>query len=415
MRLKISFFLVGIFLYLTSKSQEQPISKENIQFIMYPGFPEANSTWGDIGYNAETNSIYIGVTNHKDRIGFYEYSLENDQMKLKGFIDKMAHLREFQWQGKIHTKIVFDKEGNAYFGTDGGESRQEYLMNHPSGYVGGFIMKWDPKQELMINLGMPMPYESIKDIEIDEETGILYAITYPQAHFILFDPATNELKDLGRLASAHVPRKLFTDHWGNCYYVDWRQRLAKYEKNKKKLLFDEHSLPAFSETPGRHIITGITGFAKDPETTTIYLVTYGAKILAFHPEENGIGRVEDLGAAFDSSDQPLWKPFVPNLNIGNNGMLYYIIGGHGNYVKEGTTVLMELNPQTKQKRIVCEYPIAELSEATGVDVRDAEGNLYFAGRKTFPKDDQTPETLPSIDDKVSIPFMIKFNPEKELE
>ena len=74
-----------------------------------------------------------------------------------------------------------------------------------------------------------------------------------------------------------------------------------------------------------------------------------------------------------------------------------------------------MNPQTKQKRIVCEYPIAELSEATGVDVRDAEGNLYFAGRKTFPKDDQTPETLPSIDDKVSIPFMIKFNPEKELE
>ena len=98
-------------------------------------------------------------------------------MKLEGFINDLAHLRDFQWQGKIHTKITFDSEGNVLFGTDGGESREEYLMNHPQGYAGGYLMKWDPEERQLTNLGMPMQYESIKNIDVDPETGIIYAIT----------------------------------------------------------------------------------------------------------------------------------------------------------------------------------------------------------------------------------------------
>lgn len=415
MKLNFLLILLGVFILSEAGAQNLPINKNNIRFIEYPGFPEGNSTWGDIGYNPVNNTVYVGVTNHRDMIGFYEYTVEDEAMILKGFIDEMAHLREFQWQGKIHTKIVFDTEGNAYFGTDGGESRQEYLMNHPHGYSGGLIMKWDPKTDQLINLVMPMQYESIKDIDIDPDTGKIYAITYPQAHFIVFDPKTNNLEDLGRLASAHVPRKLFTDKWGNCYYVDWRQRLVKYEKSAGKLLFAKESLPSFPGTPGSHIITGITGYTKDINSGIIYFVTYGAKILAFHPREMGIGEVEDLGAAFNTINQPLWKPFIPNLNIGNNGKLYYVIGGHGNYVKQDTTVMMELDPHTKEKRIVLEFPITKVSEVTGANVRDNKGNLYFAGRKTYSNKIEDKTSLPSIDDAVSIPFMIKFNPVEKLE
>ncbi len=45
------------------------------------------------------------------------------------------------------------------------------------------------------------------------------------------------------------PRVMFTDWWGNGYYVDWRQRLVKYDKFKDSLVFAEHSLPAFPEHP----------------------------------------------------------------------------------------------------------------------------------------------------------------------
>lgn len=404
-----------IFAFYQAKSQDAPIIDENITFIDYPDFPEANSTWGDIGYNPVYNTVYIGVTNHKNKIGFYEYAVADDKMRLKGFINEMGHLRDFQWQGKIHTKIICDPEGNVYFGTDGGESREEYLMNHPHGYAGGFLMKWDPKEERLTNLGMPMQYESIKDVDVDPETGKIYAISYPQVHFLTLDPKTNELQDYGRLGSAHVPRVIFTDRWGNCYYVDWRQRLVKFEKSTGKLVFAKESLPAFAGTPGGFIITGITAYAKDNENDIIYIVTYGAKMLALHTQETGIGKVDDLGAAFDTEDIPLWKPYIPNLNLGDNNKLYYFIGGHGNYVKEDKTLLMELDPATKEKSIVLEYPTTEISEVTGSDIKDKDGNLYFAGRKIRPRDENTPASLPSINDDVSIPFMIKFNPQKAVK
>ncbi len=408
------FILLINVLHFNVEAQETSITRKNIQLIDYPDFPSANSTWGSIGFNPATNCVYVGVTNHKNKIGLYEFNVESEKIELKGFINEMGHLRDFQWQGKIHSKIVFDSKGTVYFGTDGGESRQEYLMNHPNGYSGGFMMKWEKQTNLLTNLGVPKQYESLKDIDIDTKSGKIYAITYPQAHFITYDPKTNEQKDFGRLASSHVPRVLFTDNWGNCYYVDWRQRLVKYEKASDKLIFDKESLPAFEGTPGAYIITGITGYAKDSINNTIYLVTYGAKILAFHPCQKGIGSVDDLGSCYDLADSIIWKPYVPNLNLGNNGKLYYFIGGHGNYVKKDTSLLMELNPKTKQKKIVFEFPTSELSEVTGSGVIDKNGNLYFAGRKIRPKTKEMEELLPTLDDNVSIPFLIKFNPEKEL-
>ncbi len=380
------------------------ITERNISFIDYPDFPAAHSTWGSIGYNPANNNVYIGVTNHADNVGFYEYDPAIDKMELHGFIKDLAHLRPFQWQGKIHSKIVPGTGGEMYFSTDGGESREEYLMNHPHGYAGGFFMKWNPTTRQMTNLGMGLQYESIKDVEVDPQTGIVYAISYPQVHFLVYDPKKNHLQDAGRLGSAHVPRVLFTDWWGNCYYVDWRQRLVKYDKTTRKLVFAKESLPAFSGTPGGKIVTGITAYAKDSAKKVIYLVTYGAKLVAFYPEENGMGRWEDLGGVFETAKGEEWKPYVPNLNVGINGKLYYVIGGHGNYVRKDKTVLIEFDPAKRKADILLEFPIGRLTEVTGSDIRDKDGNMYFAGRKR-----------PDTSEHGSVPFLIKFNPAKEVK
>ena len=387
----------------TAHAQKSATTEKNVAFIEYPDFPEAHSTWGSIGYNAASNTVHIGVTNHRNNIGLYTFDPVQNTMKLNGFIGDMAHLRTFQWQGKIHSKIVASPDGSIYFSTDGGESREEYLMEHPQGYGGGYFMKWDPKTGSLQNLGTGMPYESIKDIDIDPKTGLLYGITYPQAHFLVYNPAKNQLRDLGRLASSHVPRVLFTDWWGNCYYVDWRQRLVKYETERDTLVFARESLPAFPGTPGSKIITGITAYAKDPAKGIIYLITYGAKLIAFYPEKDGIGRVKDLGGVIETGEAEAWAPYVPNLNIGNNGKLYYIIGGHGNYVLKDKTVLVEFDPATGKKSILREYPITAMTEATGSDIRDKDGNLYFAGRRN-----------PAGQGDSTTPFLIKFNPEKEI-
>lgn len=386
----------------TTLAQKSAITGKNVVFIEYPDFPDAHSTWGSIGYNAASNTVHIGVTNHANNIGLYTFDPTKNGMKLNGFIRDMANLRPYQWQGKIHSKIVAAPDGSIFFSTDGGESREEYLMEHPQGYAGGFFMKWNANTGLQ-NLGIGMQYESIKDVDIDPKTGMLYGITYPQAHFLVYNPAKNQMRDLGRLASSHVPRVLFTDWWGNCYYVDWRQRLVKYEKSSDSLVFARESLPAFPGTPGSKIITGVTAFAKDEARGIIYLITYGAKLIAFYPEKDGIGKVKDLGGVIETGQSEAWGPYVPNLNIGKNGKLYYIIGGHDNYVVKDKTVLVEFDPATEKKTILQEYPITAVTEATGCDVKDKDGNLYFAARRN-----------PTGQGDATRPFMIQFNPEKEI-
>jgi hypothetical protein len=408
---------VLIFIHVSHiQGQEYKITNNNIKFIDYPDFPMAHSTWSDIGYNSKYNTVYVGVTNHVDSIGLYEYSAEKGVMVNKGFINHLANLRDYQWQGKIHTKIAMGPDGCMYFATDGGESREEYLMENPHGYGGGFFMKWDPSLEKLTSLGVGLQYESIKDVDIDFETGYIYAITYPQVHFLIYNPKTNQLHDLGRLGSPHVPRVMFTDSWGNCYYVDWRQRLVMYDKSIGKLLFARESLPAFEGTPGSKIVTGIKTFAKVEKSNIIYLATFGAKILAFHPQKSGIGKVEDLGGLLPEGyvDQP-WKPVSSNLNVGDNGKLYYVIGGHGNFAKNGKTLFMEFDPQKKEYRFLFEFATSEVAEVTGSSVKDKEGNLYFAARKDIQKRKGGVSAEGQTTEHSSSPFMIKFNPVKEVK
>ncbi len=386
------------------------ISEKNLRFVDYPGFPEAHSTWGSIGLSATHKKVFIGVTNHADRVGLFEYDVVSARMRLCGFIPELANLREYQWQGKIHSQIVEGPGGSMYFTTDGGESREEYLMEHPHGYGGGYFLKWDPAAGKLTNLGIGLQYESLKDLTVDRANGRIYAISYPQVHLLTYDPETNRLRDLGRLGSDHVPRVIFSDWWGNVYYVDWRQRLVKYEKTSDQLLFAGESLPAFPGTPGEYIVTGITAYAVDQPTGVIYLITYGAKMLAFHPSREGIGRVDDLGGIFDGASGPPWKYYCPNLALGANGKLYYFLGGHGMYAGQGKNILlMEFEPRSREKRTALTFPLSVIGEVTGSDVRDGNGNLYYAGRREDPKAALKGESGSSR------PFLIIFNPEKPLQ
>jgi len=409
-------FVVFSLVFSNVLTGQNRITEKNIKFIEYPDFPEAHSSWCSIGYNPKYNTVHAGITNHKDKVALYEYNASKDEIKLDGFINDMVNLRDFQWQGKIHSKIVFDHNGMMYFSTDGGESRQEYLMNHPHGYGGGFFMKWNPDNRLLTNLGMGMRNESVKDLDIDPEAGILYGISYPQGLFFVYNFAENELINLGRLASTHIPRHIFTDQWQNCYYVDWRQRLVKYEKSRKEFVFAKESLPAFPGTPGSKIVTGICSYAKDKANGIIYLTTYGGKVLAFKPSKEGIGQVTDLGGLLNTESGKEWVPYAYNLNIGNNGKLYYFLGGHGYFTKPNTSVFVEFDPHTGKNEILYEFHISEMEEATGFDVKDKEGNIYFLGRRRTSRGDAqgVKEDPNDPSTQGNRPFLIKFNPEKEV-
>jgi hypothetical protein len=393
---------------VTTVSAGERITERNLRFLEYPGFPEAHSSWGSIGYSARHDKVFIGVTDHRQRNALYEYDVAAKALRLVGFVAEMAGLRNFQWQGKIHTHLVEGPDGSMYFGTDGGNSRQDLLMDHPHGYGGGFFFRWDPAAGRLTNLGMGLRYQSLKNIAVDNLSGRLYGVTYPQAHLVIYDPRSNELRDLGRMMAFHVPRSLFTDWWGNAYYVDWRQRLVKIEQDTGQLVFAREALPAFPGTPGNFLTTGLTAFASDEANGVIYLTTYSSKVLAFRPQRRGIGPVSDLGGVYDGTKAP-WDYWCRNLALGRNGKLYYFVGGHDRYTEHGDKVLMmEMDPATGTKRLLMSFPFDVLLDVPGRGVRDKEGNIYFAARKRDPRARATGESGSSI------PQLMIFNPEREL-
>jgi hypothetical protein len=387
---------------------QEPSIERHLAFIDYPGFPEAHSSWGSIGYSTRHDKVFVGVTNHRDKIGLYEYDVPTRRLRLLGFVAEMANLRAEQWQGKIHSYLVEGPDGNMYFSTDGGEDRQEQLMEHPHGYGGGSFFRWEPAAGRLTNLGKALPFDSLKNVAVDQVTGLLYGISYPQAHLIVYDTRRNDLTDLGRMTSAYVPRVLFTDWWGNAYYVDWRQRLVKYEREAAKLAFARDPLPSFTGTPGWFVMSGITAVAHDRAAGVIYLMTYGSRLFGFRPARTGIGEVEDLGGIYDGTKAP-WDYWCRNLSRGRNGKLYYFVGGHGRYTEHGDkVVMMEFDPRTRAKRPLHMFGLDRLLEVPGSGVTDKEGNIYFAARRADPK------ALAAGDSGSSVPFLMIFNPDQAL-
>ncbi len=335
---------------------------------------------------------------------------QGEKMRLCGFLPELAHLRPWQWQGKIHSQIVEGPDGAMYFTTDGGESREEYLMNHPQGYNGGFFFRWEPGEDRLTMLGQGLRYDSIKDLQISRKSGLIMAVSYPQAHLLTYDWKKNELKDHGRVNASHVSRVFWSDRYGNIYYVDYRQRMIKYEHDTGKLLFSADSLPAWDGTTGSKVITGVTAWAEDRTDGTIYLVTYGAKMIRFTPARLGLGKVEDLGSLYDDPQQEPYTYYCPNLAYSQETRkLYYFLGGHGNYAIQNTSVLMEFDPRTGQKQIAAKFPLSEINEVTGADVKDIHGNLYFCARR----DDAQAELRG--ESGASRPFMLILNPSRVLK
>ncbi|MBL8029623.1 MAG: hypothetical protein JNL74_24630 [Fibrobacteres bacterium] len=378
---------LSILLYISSYA-ESDYSKL-LKHVEYPEMVKPHSSWGSIGYSEKTDKVIIGVCDHESVIGLFEWDCKKEKMSLRSYVHKGANLQEWQWQGKIHSQIVENSnDGWMYFGTDGGENREEYYMDHPHGYNGGFFMKYNPSTYELINLGNAVRYESIKEMVINQKDNLLYAISYPSSRFIIKNLATGAITDKGMINKAYVARTLFTDSYGNGYYTDMRGCLIKYEPDGDTILWSD--TPLFmepSKTESWKLRSGIRAFATDSKKGIFYFQTAWSRLFSIKPQKKGIGEIKDLGYLLNPSetihDTTIIKATSPNLALAPNGKLYYWLGGHGSFLFKDTSVLVECDPETKEKNIVYKCPKAVMEEATGSQIIDKKGKIYFAGRRAI--------------------------------
>jgi len=62
-----------------------------------------------------------------------------------------------------------------------------------------------------------------------------------------------------------------------------------------------------------------------------------------------------------------------------------------------------------------EYPSTVFVEATGCNTKDKDGNLYFAGKRNVPRSERNKSNLAELGDNPTVPFLVKFNPDKKVQ
>ena len=139
------------------------------------------------------------------------------------------------------------------------------IQTHYAGYAGGHIYRYNPKKGDVVryriedpcpveDLGIPVPKNSIYAMTMNPEKTRIYGISYPDAHFFVFDIATKKTGDMGEFLGAKVyngperfwrtvPRALWCDrNTGNVYtsgdngfIVRFNPKTNTFEKTRIRL------------------------------------------------------------------------------------------------------------------------------------------------------------------------------------
>ena len=80
------------------------------------------------------------MTDHRSKIGLYEFDVAADRMRLVGFIADLANLRSYQCQGKIHSEIIEGPDGCLYL-AKGNNSNAGYDPNYAESRLSGAILR----------------------------------------------------------------------------------------------------------------------------------------------------------------------------------------------------------------------------------------------------------------------------------
>ena len=256
-------------------------------------------------------------------------------------------------------------------------------------FRGAYLTAYNTKEDKVDFSELFIPKEGCRCLCFDRKRGLLYALTYPRDHFVVYNPATRELKDLGRLGSVNS-QCIFMGSNNMVYTCNDQGRFIRYNPDTGKL----EQLPL--SFPVEYFQTSMHGVVYDavenPVDGAIYMVPWKSHphLIRFWPEEDPFGKVEDLGRL----TQP-GNPYLPmsvnlchvgGLVFGNDGMLYYVKsvwkGGpraiSNQMTKETVAFLCRMNPVSLEHEEICTLKGgAGSNHYISRGAKDADGNFYF--------------------------------------
>ncbi|MGH7222940.1 MAG: hypothetical protein ACRELF_06915, partial [Gemmataceae bacterium] len=199
--------------------------------------PQGTTTDGS-GYTAievgKDGKIYVGAA----RYGDYAWLLRFDPEKKPLFMDKVVSLRQLSGerrrgintQAKIHAKIVVGGDGRVWFASKQGheifDTRPEYGED-ADGFPGGHLCYFDPKTGFSRSVGILKKQEGVVAGAIDNRRGKLYYRSEPKNVFLVYDIATDEVRERGHIGASC--RYMAMDRDGAVYTVGRGATLCRYD------------------------------------------------------------------------------------------------------------------------------------------------------------------------------------------
>ncbi len=298
MRIYIIFLLFFLYFDICGWSQ----NKENICLVETREYPGRDPYMWDALYAAKNGEVYTGLITEGVSSHFYKYVPSQDKNVL--LYDMADFLGErgkgIRTSGKIHNKPVEDNDGNIYFvplSNGSGPLKIDYTS-----WRGGHWLKYDPKSEVLENLGLVDEGLGCYPLAIDTDRKYLFGVGFT-GYFYRFDLKTRITKNFGRVTNWDICRNIFCDDMGNVYGSFPIGRIWKYDAELENVIdlsirvpFDPTIYPSQLLNPMIDRTYDWRAVEWDPVDKVAYGVTCGSGSLLFRfePHNGPEGKITPL-------------------------------------------------------------------------------------------------------------------------
>jgi hypothetical protein len=329
--LLITYVISTIF---TVKSTFCGVSENHItlESRSFPKNLKEDGFWAAI-YAARDGKVYIGLnTEGGGSAQFYIYDPVEDKIRHRADISEILGEKGKgrRTHAKIHTKFCEDNKGRIYFATGNmGAGPSEV---DPRSWGGGHWCRYNPRADILEDLGLILPYSGVYGLTIDTSRMRLYG-TAANGHFLIYDIEKGKMIDKGRINyhARSVARTIVTDDKGNVYGTYLPDKIFKYDPQSERLYDLAIQIPstsrAFHRTHSiykRYMRAGIW----DNMNKKIYGVEGAtSNLFEYHPYIGREGKVKKLAQLLPENETKIHKLAhyaTLSFTMGKDRKIYYL-------------------------------------------------------------------------------------------
>ncbi len=319
----------------------------------------------------DSELVYLGITSFDADI-FRAYD-----RKTGDFVDLGFSRVADPFDAKFHRSLVKSKDGCVY-----GAIALLHDVDRYWEAPGGSIVRYDPGNDDIEKMGIPVPHTYIQGMVIDENTRKAYCQCFTPEYLAEFDLETRESRILGLTGSGFgmgqgenivMDRKgrvwgtwSVTRAWQSDAGVD-QYRLYRYDPEKDKIEFFRRGIPHLDTTRAGYC--HIDGMVVVPDGR-IYCGS----------AEGGLYRIDEKTGAVSFVAAPVPPARLAAFAMGPDGFLYGIGGRYGN------ASLFRMNLDTEQCELLGLLRDPDIGESAWQihDMDFAPDGAIFAGENDNP-------------------------------